>query len=67
MLDNNKILHLNNKQNINKTYYGLSRKLFTIIYIIDKEFINLTLSLFHVSWIMYMYKAYLFFSVFSFT
>ena len=64
LLDNNKILHLNNKLNINKTYYDLSRKLFTIIYIIGKEFVNLTLSLCHVSLVMYMYKAYLFFIFF---
>ena len=64
MLDNKEILHLNNKLNINKTYCGLSRKLFTIIYIIDKEFIDLTLSLYHVSLIIYMYKAYLFFQFF---
>ena len=49
LLDNKEILHLNNKQNINKTYYGLSRQLFTIVYIIGKEFVNLTLSLCHVS------------------
>ena len=50
LLDNNEIVHLNNKQNINKTYCSLSRQLFTIIYIIGKEFVNLALSLYHVSW-----------------